>query len=222
MLCPRCSLKLGVQDRICPRCCYFMETGETLDVHPPRAAAAKPFGVLSFTRARQLHGTGGIVRDANPAHLVLALFPGLGHVAAGRVATALCYTTAWAAVVGSAFYLKDVTGQVLLTLAAFVHAHSIYDLLPLPDGEDAFIKGRKSFFIVLVVLMFGVYWPVSEWLGWVEPQVMGTTRGMEWAGHIVFFFWMGIFGFGLYAASYIFFNLLGRILSIVLPKKRAK
>lgn len=218
MACPKCHYRMRVQDRICPRCRFLPDLDAIVEIAPPRASRPTQSRIIAQRHLRALMVSPADCWERSMRITVFGLVPALGHLVARQHKRALAYAAAWYGITGVAFIARGVWGQVLLAMAALVHAHSLADLWPRSEfGNENHDRARYIAFSL--ILLFLVYWPVTELLGWVEPiQVASGANGIVW-GHIFFYIWIVILGGLLFGVSYLFFVLVSYLLSKLMPKR---
>lgn len=170
MTCPNCGAVRALTARICPRCRFLFEEGRVVGLAAPRARGRK--GLRLDPRVRAAWERIRETPRFRVACVVLALFPGLGHVASGRARRGLYV---FLAVVGlatvAASYIDLLDGQLLFGTAMAAHAWSILDCTAWRLQPS--LPLRAVALILIQLALITVYWPLLQFLSdaFVEPVV---------------------------------------------------
>jgi hypothetical protein len=168
-----------MSDGICRSCRWSFAQGAVVAIAPPRAEQRGMAAWLERWRRPR------IIRPARAINLpwwgscLLALIPGLGHVAAGRWRFGFGVAVAVAVLVLSAFIIRGGVVGPLLGLAASVHGFSVFDLTPWRRG-DGFARLAALSLIVVAFFLFA-YRPIVVDIVLDDAQTAPGGRGF--GGH---------------------------------------
>lgn len=212
MICPACSHKNGVTDRICVKCHFLPEAGGTIEVQPPRGGrwavrkgtGGKRIPLLRLWRLRRVK-TNRHLRPGGarwPFLFLVGIMPGLGHLLSRRYVSGVVYGGTVVGLYAIAVGSRGQLAQVCVGLAAGVHAHSMLMLLPPERRSNGFVR-IPLMGVLLLVLIVGIYRPLSRQLAWDDPT-MQRLMYQNWVGRyqsveLVSSVWLSIVAFVIIA-----------------------
>lgn len=181
MICPKCGTRNRPVERICIRCKYFPELDESVQVVPPRAGRFGRFpSHIRNYRLRRLRRvrTHTWLRPGGarwPFQFLLSIVPGLGHLVGKRYLLSATYAAVIVTLFLCGIELKGRLGQVLIGLAAGIHAQSMLSTLHLQFRDDT-IKRILLTGGLLVFLMMAIYQPAAERMAWSDASLQRVVR----------------------------------------------
>ena len=161
MSCPKCGRRTSLRERICPGCGWFAEQGRTVLVKPPRAPWWRRWlRPRRMSRLRQMFMRPEQLVERGKWQWLWGLVPGLGHVRSGMVWQGTLIFALIATLLGLALGPWSDWRQMLIGVAAGVHATSMLFMMPREIRLDA----QKRFGALLGLLAFCMlfYFPLTE------------------------------------------------------------
>lgn len=139
------------------------ERQDVVGVTPPRASGPRAQPVITKYRLWRLRGSRARwVVQPSAWHVLAGVIPGLGHVLTASLIQGACIGTLiiWLVLEGWSRGHNDI-GQLILGVAAALHAYSVYDLVPLMYKQELATR-LKAMALAGGPLLLLIYLPLTN------------------------------------------------------------
>jgi len=157
--CPKCGLQMAGGERVCRRCKYFVEEGRFLNLEPMTLSPSREAPKVMTPQNRLRSWWQRRPEVSSRSLYAAAVIPGLAHLICRERRGWSYLGGVLALLVGGLMLLPGAMSQMLIGLAAGVHAYSIFTLTPYSQTPVLWVR-IIAITLLSLILSFVLYYPL--------------------------------------------------------------